>query len=290
MVYLPQQQANLLSIGDSIQLVVTPLAVEQTFRVERISPELVPPPQSLRANYRAFKGLVRVRAVPVDSASDLSRWIGAELALPRFAYRLRPSHHGSYKPLSLSRPPLKPNKRIDMRLLFVDNDALSARRLHGEFLDYRGVNWSLTHCHDAQAAIKHWEQDSFQCLLLRTSAGLDQATLELSELMQTANCPPILAISDNLTNDEQLQLMIRGADDCLHRGESNGASIMRHLRMVELRSTVWSQQANQLQDCDWKSLPPSWPVPPAVIKHAATTARASATVCASLMLVMAIRF
>ncbi len=87
-VYLPQQQANLLTVGDTIQLVVTPLAVEQTFRVERISPELVPPPQSLRANYRAFKGLVRVRAVPVDSASDLSRWIGAELALPRFAYRV----------------------------------------------------------------------------------------------------------------------------------------------------------------------------------------------------------
>ncbi len=141
-----------------------------------------------------------------------------------------------------------------MRLLFVDNDAQSARRLHGEFLDYRGVNWSLTHCHDTQAAIKHWERDSFQCLLLRISAGIEQATLELNEWMQVANCPPILAISDHLTNDEQLQLMISGADDCLHRGESNGASIMRHLRMAELRSAVWSKQSTVLQDCDGEEL------------------------------------
>jgi multidrug resistance efflux pump len=86
-VYLPQHHASLLAINDEVQLVVTPLGEKQTFRVRRISPELVPPPQSLQANYRAFKGLVRVRAEPIDSANDLSRWVGAELALPRFAFR-----------------------------------------------------------------------------------------------------------------------------------------------------------------------------------------------------------
>ena len=93
-VYLPQHQAKLLSVGDAVQLIVTPLGERRAFRVQRISPELVPPPQSLQANYRAFKSLVCVRAVPAETNSELSqvelsRWIGAELALPRFAF------HGS---------------------------------------------------------------------------------------------------------------------------------------------------------------------------------------------------
>ena len=102
-VYLPQPRANLLSVGESIQLVVAPLGEQQAFRVSCISPELVPPPQSLQANYRAFKGLVRVRAVPVDSSNDLSRWMGAELALPRFGYRT-PDNTSLLTRLGFTRP------------------------------------------------------------------------------------------------------------------------------------------------------------------------------------------
>ncbi len=138
-----------------------------------------------------------------------------------------------------------------MRLLFIDNDPQSARRLHGEFLDYRGLNWSLTHCRDYQSAIKQMEQDSFQCLLLRTSAKIGEAAFELNELVTAANCPPVLTVSDNLTNIEQLQLMLDGCDDCLNRGETNGVGIMRHLRMIELRATVWNQQASELVDGHW---------------------------------------
>jgi multidrug efflux pump subunit AcrA (membrane-fusion protein) len=95
-VYLPQQSASLLKVDDTIELIVVPLGARQVFRVHRISPELVPPPQALRASYRAFKGLVRVHAVPIqvqspnsaESPSDLSSWIGAELALPRFFFRV----------------------------------------------------------------------------------------------------------------------------------------------------------------------------------------------------------
>jgi len=108
-----------------------------------------------------------------------------------------------------------------MRLLFVDDDAQSARRLYSEFLDYRGLNWSLIHCGDYQAAIKQLEQDSFQSLLLRTSAKIDEAAFELNELVQVANCPPILTVSDNLTNVEQLHLLVDGSDDCLNRDETN---------------------------------------------------------------------
>ena len=139
-----------------------------------------------------------------------------------------------------------------MRLLFVDNDPQSARRLHSEFLDYRGLHWSLTHCRDYQSAIKQMEQDSFQCLLLRTCAKVDEAAFELNELVTAANCPPVLIVSDNLTTLEQLQLMLDGSDDCLNRAETNGAGIMRHLRMVELRSTVWSQQADELTENIWE--------------------------------------
>ena len=139
-----------------------------------------------------------------------------------------------------------------MRLLFVDNDPQSARRLHSEFLDYRGLNWSLTHCRDHQSAIKQMESDNFQCLLLRTSAKIDAAGFELGELVTAANCPPVLTVSDNLTSIEQLQLMLDGSDDCLNRSETNGAGIMRHLRMVELRATIWNQQASELAATAWE--------------------------------------
>ncbi len=138
-----------------------------------------------------------------------------------------------------------------MRMLFVDNDSQSARRLHSEFLDYRGVNWSLTHCHDYQAALKQLEQDNFQCLLLRTSATIDEAAFELGELVHSANCPPILTVTENLTPLEQLQLMLDGSDDCLNRAETNGAGIMRRLRMLELRSNVWSQQSEEIAPAVW---------------------------------------
>jgi multidrug resistance efflux pump len=90
-VYLPQRKAGMLAAGDTIELAVSPLRKMQTFRVERISPELVPPPLALQSNYRAFKGLVRVRAIPLESSNDLSSYVGAEIALPRFAYRVTPS-------------------------------------------------------------------------------------------------------------------------------------------------------------------------------------------------------
>lgn len=137
-----------------------------------------------------------------------------------------------------------------MRLVYIDSDAQSARTLHSEFLDYRGLNWSLTHCQDAHAALKELEQDDFQCLLLRTDGKLNEVAFELNELVQAANCPPILTVTDDLTAIEHLQLMMDGSDDCLNRAETNGADIMRRLRMVELRSTLWNQQAEGLMDCD----------------------------------------
>ena len=98
-VYLSQHKANLLKAGDTIELVIVPLGKRQVFRVERVSPELSPPPQALQSSYRAFRGLVRVHAVPIDepiedsglftsTSSNLSSWIGAELALPRFFFRV----------------------------------------------------------------------------------------------------------------------------------------------------------------------------------------------------------
>lgn len=98
-VYLPQPKARLLKAGDIIAMDIVPLGKRQVFRVERISPELSPPPPALQSNYRAFKGLARIHAIPLDAigeqstfapnaACDLSSWIGAELALPRFFFRV----------------------------------------------------------------------------------------------------------------------------------------------------------------------------------------------------------
>ena len=95
-VYLPQRHASTLAIGDSIRLFVTPLGTRETFRVKRFSPEIVTPPNSIKVNYRAFKGLLRVHAVQVTPSpgsknalevTDLTSWVGAELSLPSFGFR-----------------------------------------------------------------------------------------------------------------------------------------------------------------------------------------------------------
>lgn len=138
-----------------------------------------------------------------------------------------------------------------MRLLFVDKDNRSARALHGEFLDYRGVNWSLTHCVDRQEAIRHIEQDNFQCVLLHSHSGLEATALEVSELLQAANCPPILTVTENLSQAEQLRLVHDGCEDCFSRAENNGASIMRRLRMAEVRRAVWGRQIKDIVDGPW---------------------------------------
>ncbi|MEQ1830981.1 MAG: HlyD family efflux transporter periplasmic adaptor subunit [Pirellula sp.] len=114
-VYLPQHRATLLSIGDTISLVVVPFGKRQAFRVERLSPELSTPPTAIQSNYRAHKGLVRVHTISLDvppggpskssahskDSPDLSTWIGAELALPRFFFRVGSMHY-SNRPLSQS--------------------------------------------------------------------------------------------------------------------------------------------------------------------------------------------
>jgi hypothetical protein len=98
-VYLPQPKARLLKVGDTVAMEIVPLGKRQVFRVERISPELSRAPAALQSNYRAFKGLARVHTIPLEeivdqstrarhAASDLSSWIGAELALPRFFFRV----------------------------------------------------------------------------------------------------------------------------------------------------------------------------------------------------------
>lgn len=133
-----------------------------------------------------------------------------------------------------------------MRLVYVDSDPISARTLHSEFLDYRGLNWSLTHCQSVRQALEQIEQDNFQCLLFRAEGKMDAAAFALTELLQAANCPPILTVTDNLQTVDHLQLMLDGSDDCINRSETNGAGIMRRLRMIELRSTVWGQQVEEL--------------------------------------------
>ncbi len=138
-----------------------------------------------------------------------------------------------------------------MRLLFVDRDRGSARELHSEFLDYRGVNWSLTHCLDRSTAVNKIEQDSYQCVLYYAHSSVEEAEFETSELLQSANCPPVIAIADRLTTSEQLLLIERGCDDCVSRTETNGSGIMRRLRMTETRSSVWSRQSKEIAGGNW---------------------------------------
>ncbi len=133
-----------------------------------------------------------------------------------------------------------------MHLLFIDDDPDSARTLHSEFLDYRGVNWSLSHCQDYRQAIDLIERDSFQSVLYHSDHDYDQVVLEVNELLQTLDCPPLLAVTGKLSPHQQLNLVRDGSDDCFNRSESNGSEIMRQLRMADMRKSVCCEQTNQL--------------------------------------------
>ncbi len=138
-----------------------------------------------------------------------------------------------------------------MRLLFVDRDNQTARKLHSEFLDYRGVNWSLTHCTDRQVAMRHLEQDNFQCVLLHAHQGLEEAFVDLHDLIQTANCPPVVTLAEQLSVADQLRMVQAGCDDCFSHTEVNGLAIMRLLRMADTRNAVWKRQLTEIADSPW---------------------------------------
>jgi hypothetical protein len=89
-IYLHQDRADVLTIGEQIGLVVPPRSERQHFVVKRIGDHVEGPPTTLIRFYRAQEALVPVYAHPVDSSKHRgshTTWIGATVSLPRFGYR-----------------------------------------------------------------------------------------------------------------------------------------------------------------------------------------------------------
>lgn len=139
-----------------------------------------------------------------------------------------------------------------MHLLMIDSDLTSARHLHGEFLDYRGLNWDLTHCESHAKAIPLLEHESYQAILYRTDANLEQITHSVQELVHSPTCPPIVAVANDLDWDQQLHLVKSGCDDILLKNSVDGLQIMRSLRLAEKRATLLEQPIGELTDEDRK--------------------------------------
>ena len=133
-----------------------------------------------------------------------------------------------------------------MRLLFVDDDPSVARILHGEFLSYRGVNWNLVHCEDHRQAASLIEQSEFHSVLLRAEHGVDVVTQQLNQLAQVVQCPPVVTVTENLSDEDMLWLISAGSDNCLNRMETSGHEIMRQLRLADSRRSRWNNQIRQL--------------------------------------------
>ena len=129
-----------------------------------------------------------------------------------------------------------------MRLLYVDHDKSVARILHGEFLSYRGVNWNLVHCEDYREAANLVEQSEFHSVLLRAQHSVDVVGQQLNQLLQVDQCPPVVTVTENLSNEDLLWLISAGSDNSLNRLETTGHEIMRQLRMAESRRSRWNHQ------------------------------------------------
>lgn len=129
-----------------------------------------------------------------------------------------------------------------MRLLYVDHDPSVARILHGEFLSYRGVNWNLVHCEDYREASNLVEQSEFHSVLLRAQHSVDVVAQQLNQLLQVEQCPPVVTVTENLSDDDLLWLISAGSDNSLNRLETTGHEIMRQLRLADSRRSRWNNQ------------------------------------------------
>ncbi|MCA9196982.1 MAG: hypothetical protein KDA87_05560 [Planctomycetales bacterium] len=137
-----------------------------------------------------------------------------------------------------------------MNILYIDKNRHEARLLHSELLGYRGLNWNLSHCDDYREAIDAIEQTMFATILFRSDDSFDIFSLELREILQSANCPPVVAIGQALNEDQQLRLVLEGLDECLNQAETTGVDVMRRLRMAELRRSVVQKHAAFILDED----------------------------------------
>ena len=133
-----------------------------------------------------------------------------------------------------------------MRLLYVDHDPSVARILHGEFLSYRGVNWNLVHCEDLHAAATLVEQSEFHSVLLRAEHSVDVLAQQLNQLLEVGQCPPVVTVTENLSDDDLLWLISAGSDNSLNRLETTGHEIMRQLRLADSRRLRWNHQLPEL--------------------------------------------
>ena len=130
-----------------------------------------------------------------------------------------------------------------MHLLLIESNPASARALHREFLAYRGCNWSLSHCSDYQSAIKLLQEDTFHSVLVTEDCPYEKTLVTIQGLLETTACPPLVAVTGNLSAQQHLNLVIDGSDNCLYRSETTGGGIMRHLRMAEIRQQVSAKRS-----------------------------------------------
>jgi hypothetical protein len=141
-----------------------------------------------------------------------------------------------------------------MQLLFVNRDRASARKMHGEFLDYRGVDWNLEHCDDPAKVARLLENQPFQALLYRTEATLERSLDEMQLLLQGAGCPSIVTVAKGYNEPDHLCMINAGSDDCLDEDLCDGSGLMRALRMAELRNSIDRQTRPTLLDGPWSDL------------------------------------
>lgn len=121
-----------------------------------------------------------------------------------------------------------------MRILYFDTNADNARQLYSQLLSYRGVQWDLVHC-QSHPQINDWlEREEFDLLLL---AAYEQHRWQddfASQIKRTLGLP-IVALVDTDDLDEHIRLVNLGINDCVKAQQTNGAYIMRRLRMAASR-------------------------------------------------------
>jgi multidrug resistance efflux pump len=91
-VYLPQSQANLFTVGDHVHLVLPPESQPKMFRIQSFGEQMVQAPESIERFYNAKQQLIPVHAIPQPGQLPEMQeahgwWLGAEVRLPRFGYR-----------------------------------------------------------------------------------------------------------------------------------------------------------------------------------------------------------
>lgn len=144
-----------------------------------------------------------------------------------------------------------------MQLLYFNSDDQAARKMHAEFLSYRGYQWDLKHCKNADQLMDELTDNAFDAVLLEQEIESFHFPETFERVISLADPKPVIALirdsgsgnsptmSRAEEHDLQLRLIEHGFHDVVGANSLTGSCVMRQLRLAQSRNQNYVYQPNE---------------------------------------------